>query len=113
MCRWLAYSGSEIPIDHVLLKPKPSLIDQSLHSELGATTTNGDGFGMGWYETPDDPHSPVIYGLKKILLEGAELYQVQARNPETLEKYGAVSEPTINEMANGAPGQGNTRQSRG
>lgn len=39
-------------------------------------------------ETPDDPHSPVIFGLKKVLLEGAELYQVQARNPETTEKYG-------------------------
>jgi stearoyl-CoA desaturase (Delta-9 desaturase) len=39
-------------------------------------------------ETPEDPHSPRIYGLKKILLEGAELYQLQARNPETLEKYG-------------------------
>ena len=39
-------------------------------------------------ETPDDPHSPVIFGLKKVLLEGAELYQVQARNPETQEKYG-------------------------
>jgi stearoyl-CoA desaturase (delta-9 desaturase) len=42
-------------------------------------------------ETPEDPHSPVIYGLKRILLEGAELYQVQARNPETLEKYGRGS----------------------
>lgn len=39
-------------------------------------------------ETVDDPHSPVIFGIKKVLLEGAELYQVQARNPETLEKYG-------------------------
>lgn len=39
-------------------------------------------------ETPDDPHSPVIFGLKKVLLEGAELYQAQARNPETLEKFG-------------------------
>ena len=39
-------------------------------------------------ETPEDPHSPVIFGLKKVLLEGAELYAVQARNPETLEKYG-------------------------
>lgn len=39
-------------------------------------------------ETPEDPHSPVVFGLKKVLLEGAELYQVQARNPETLEKYG-------------------------
>jgi len=39
-------------------------------------------------ETEDDPHSPVIFGLKKVLLEGAELYQVQARNPETVEKFG-------------------------
>ena len=39
-------------------------------------------------ETVDDPHSPVIFGLKKVLLEGAELYAAQARNPETLEKYG-------------------------
>lgn len=39
-------------------------------------------------ETPEDPHSPVIFGLKKVLTEGAELYQLQARNPETLEKYG-------------------------
>jgi stearoyl-CoA desaturase (Delta-9 desaturase) len=39
-------------------------------------------------ETPEDPHSPVIFGLKKVLTEGAELYQVQARNQETLDKYG-------------------------
>lgn len=39
-------------------------------------------------ETVDDPHSPVIFGLKKVLLEGAELYQAQARNPETQEKFG-------------------------
>jgi stearoyl-CoA desaturase (Delta-9 desaturase) len=39
-------------------------------------------------ETPDDPHSPVVFGLKKVLLEGAELYQAQARNPETQEKFG-------------------------
>lgn len=39
-------------------------------------------------ETADDPHSPVIFGLRRVLLEGAELYQVQARNAETCEKYG-------------------------
>ena len=39
-------------------------------------------------ETPEDPHSPVVYGLKKVLLEGAELYQAEARNPETTAKYG-------------------------
>jgi glutamine amidotransferase len=49
MCRWLAYSGSPLLIDEVLYKPKHSLIDQSLHSRMGAETTNGDGFGLGWY----------------------------------------------------------------
>jgi stearoyl-CoA desaturase (Delta-9 desaturase) len=39
-------------------------------------------------ETEDDPHSPVVYGLKKVLLEGAELYQVAARDPEVQEKFG-------------------------
>ncbi|HKE96730.1 MAG TPA: fatty acid desaturase, partial [Povalibacter sp.] len=38
-------------------------------------------------ETEEDPHSPVIFGLKKVLLEGAELYQAQARNPETVRVY--------------------------
>ena len=49
MCRWLAYSGSPVLAEELLFKPTHSLIDQSLHSKLGATTTNGDGFGLGWY----------------------------------------------------------------
>jgi predicted glutamine amidotransferase len=55
MCRWLAYSGSPVLIDELLYKPKHSLIDQSLHSKLGAETTNGDGVGIGWYGTGDTP----------------------------------------------------------
>ena len=55
MCRWLAYSGSPIPLEEVLVKRDRSLIDQSLHSRLGATTTNGDGFGVGWYDTGGTP----------------------------------------------------------
>ncbi len=39
-------------------------------------------------ETADDPHSPKIYGLKKVLLEGAELYRVEKNKPETVEKFG-------------------------
>ena len=39
-------------------------------------------------ETPDDPHSPQIYGLRKVLLEGAELYREESENAETLEKFG-------------------------
>ncbi|SEJ35064.1 MULTISPECIES: class II glutamine amidotransferase [unclassified Achromobacter] len=49
MCRWLAYTGSPLQMESVLFKAKHSLIEQSLHSRLGATTTNGDGFGLGWY----------------------------------------------------------------
>jgi predicted glutamine amidotransferase len=49
MCRWLAYSGSPILLEELLYKPAHSLIDQSLHSRLGVETTNGDGFGVGWY----------------------------------------------------------------
>ena len=55
MCRWLAYSGSPVRIEELVLKPKHSLIDQSLHSRLGAETTNGDGFGIGWYGVGDTP----------------------------------------------------------
>jgi predicted glutamine amidotransferase len=61
MCRWLAYSGSPILLEELLYKPEHSLIDQSLHARLGVDTTNGDGFGVGWYgpdtETPAVFHS--------------------------------------------------------
>ena len=55
MCRWLAYSGSPIRLEELLVKRDRSLIDQSLHSRQGATPTNGDGFGVGWYEEDETP----------------------------------------------------------
>jgi stearoyl-CoA desaturase (delta-9 desaturase) len=39
-------------------------------------------------DKPGDPHSPVVYGIKKVLLEGSELYRAEAKNRETLDKYG-------------------------
>ncbi len=39
-------------------------------------------------ETEDDPHSPVVKGLKTVLLTGAELYKDEAENQETLNRYG-------------------------
>ena len=39
-------------------------------------------------ETPEDPHSPQVLGINKVLLEGSELYRSEANNQETLEKYG-------------------------
>jgi predicted glutamine amidotransferase len=55
MCRWLAYSGSPIVLADALYAPAHSLIDQSLHSHMGAETTNGDGFGIGWYDHTPEP----------------------------------------------------------
>ena len=55
MCRWLAYSGTPILLEELLYRPTHSLIDQSLHSRLGAETTNGDGFGIGWYSADGRP----------------------------------------------------------
>lgn len=39
-------------------------------------------------ETVDDPHSPQVLGLKKVLFEGAELYRAEAKNAETITRYG-------------------------
>ncbi len=39
-------------------------------------------------EGAEDPHSPVTHGIKTVLLEGSELYRAEAKNLETLDKYG-------------------------
>lgn len=39
-------------------------------------------------ETAEDPHSPQIFGLKKLLWQGSELYRAEAKNQQTLERYG-------------------------
>ena len=58
MCRWLAYTGSPILVHDLLYRPENSLVVQSLHSTLGVEPTNGDGFGLGWY---DDAPVPGLY----------------------------------------------------
>jgi len=39
-------------------------------------------------ETSEDPHSPVAHGLSTVLQRGSELYRAEAKNQETLSKYG-------------------------
>lgn len=39
-------------------------------------------------EEEDDPHSPIILGLPKVLWQGAELYRREGVSQETLEKFG-------------------------
>jgi predicted glutamine amidotransferase len=53
VCRWNAYIGEPLLIGELLFRTQHGLIDESLHSRMGAETTNGDGFGVGWYGTAD------------------------------------------------------------
>jgi len=39
-------------------------------------------------EREGDPHSPVVFGIKKVFWQGAELYRAETKNQETLERYG-------------------------
>lgn len=62
MCRWLAYSGSPLQMSRLVLDAKHSLVQQSLHSPLGAETVNGDGFGLGWYPRDGGPEAtPALF----------------------------------------------------
>jgi hypothetical protein len=50
MCRWLAYSGTPIWLEELVLRRDRSRIDRSLHSRAGATTTTG-----AWNDVPESP----------------------------------------------------------
>ncbi len=39
-------------------------------------------------ETAEDPHSPQVYGIKKVFWQGAELYRAESKNKETMTRYG-------------------------
>ncbi|WP_234267313.1 DesA family fatty acid desaturase [Hydrogenophaga sp. NFH-34] len=39
-------------------------------------------------EREDDPHSPQVFGIQKVMWEGAELYRAEAKNAETLSRFG-------------------------
>ncbi|AHE65930.1 class II glutamine amidotransferase [Legionella oakridgensis] len=60
MCRLIAYIGSEILLEDVLVKPVNSIIMQSLHARESEIPTNGDGFGLGWYAPHISPE-PALF----------------------------------------------------
>jgi glutamine amidotransferase len=55
MCRWLAYSGEAILLEKLIENPCNSLIKQSLNASESKTAINGDGFGLGWYDSKPYP----------------------------------------------------------
>jgi predicted glutamine amidotransferase len=55
MCRWMAWLGQPVLVEELLFNTQHGIVDQSLHSRLGAEPTNGDGFGLGWYGSGEGP----------------------------------------------------------
>jgi len=55
MCRWIAYRGETIPLEQYVTAPAHSLVVQSLKALESTASTNGDGFGMGWYGEHPEP----------------------------------------------------------
>lgn len=55
MCRWIAYKGQPIYLDALVATPERSLIAQSVCAAEAKVSTNGDGFGVGWYGEREVP----------------------------------------------------------
>jgi len=51
----MAWHGQPVLIEELLFNSQHGIVDQSLHSRMGAEPTNGDGFGMGWYDSAGRP----------------------------------------------------------
>jgi glutamine amidotransferase len=55
MCRWIAYRGETVPLEQYVTAPAHSLVVQSQRALESTASTNGDGFGMGWYGEHSEP----------------------------------------------------------
>jgi glutamine amidotransferase len=55
MCRFIAYLGEPVFLDELVCRPAHSLLHQSQQAERAKTSTNGDGFGIGWYGERGEP----------------------------------------------------------
>jgi glutamine amidotransferase len=55
MCRWIAYRGEAVALEQYVTAPDHSLVVQSLRALESTASTNGDGFGLGWYGEHDEP----------------------------------------------------------
>ena len=55
MCRWMAWFGQPVLLRELVFDSPHGIVDQSLHARMGAEPTNGDGFGLGWYDAHDGP----------------------------------------------------------
>ena len=93
MCRLVAYCGPSIPLENIVIKPNHSLLIQSQVAEEAKLAVNGDGFGLAWYDFPNNKSGeshvpnmqPALY--KEIMPAWA--------NPNLLHLCRAISAPVF------------------
>ena len=64
MCRFVAYIGKSMLMDDLLMKPRNSLIKQSVHALETEEPLNGDGFGISWYNYSIDPEPGLFVSVR-------------------------------------------------
>lgn len=55
MCRWVGYQGAPVSLETVPTTTGHSLVHQSQSATESKTVTNGDGFGVAWYDQHTEP----------------------------------------------------------
>lgn len=64
MCRLLAYRGDPVILGKLILEPEHSLIHQSYCATEQIEPTNGDGFGVAWYDLEIHPEPAVLRSVR-------------------------------------------------
>jgi ergothioneine biosynthesis protein EgtC len=93
MCRFIAYLGEAITLESLVVRPRNSLINQSIDAQEFEERLNGDGFGLAWY-APDIRPEPALFrsvtpawsnlnllSLARVVQSGAILAHVRAASP--------------------------------
>jgi ergothioneine biosynthesis protein EgtC len=57
MCRFIAYRGEPVTLESLVVRPRNSLINQSIDAQEFEERLNGDGFGIAWWarDVCDEP----------------------------------------------------------
>ena len=64
MCRFVAYIGKPMLLDELIIKPKNSLIHQSVQANEMEEPLNGDGFGVAWYDHDIHPEPGLFVSVR-------------------------------------------------
>jgi len=90
MCRFVIYKGtSPVQLSHLLTRPCHSIINQAFDSRLRLDhrrPINGDGFGVGWYDSVHDEElgsQPCIFTSVKPAWNNANLIRLAEKNQVT------------------------------